>query len=460
LLVRPIQDARERLYRLHWRLRSRVRGFDLWEGLALVEESERWPRARLEEMRDRKLVDLVGHMYDGSPHYRALMDERGLRPADIRGAGDLPKLPVMTKAILREHAAALRTRDLPDAQIELGVTGGTTGVPMRVVRDLEGTTWMRACYWRGFGWGGLRLGMPWVQLFGGSLGQGARRFNRLKNWFAGKVFLPAFELGEANVGEYVAAIQRAGARFLVGYASACHQLAVFVEKAGLTLHLDAVFPTAELMPEQWGERIARVFGAKVLPYYGCGEIQSLGYSCPDADGVYHTCDEHAILEVERPDGSTSLEGEGGFLITDLDNQAMPLIRYRNGDAGVLAPPGCGCGRTLGRIVRLDGRVNDVLITTAGAAISGVIGTHAFRVIGAVDAFQIVQQRPGQAIIKIVRAAGYDASKEEPKLRTIFGKHLGEGAEIDIEYHATLPKTPAGKSRFVINEYLAVQGQKT
>jgi phenylacetate-CoA ligase len=314
---------------------------------------------------------------------------------------------------------------------------------------------MRASYWRGYGWGGLRLGMPWVQLFGGSLGQGGGRpMARLKNWFAGKVFLPAFELAEGNVAEYVNAIKESGGRFLVGYTSACHQLAVLVEKAGLTLRLDAVFPTAELLPDHWADRMARVFRAKVLPYYGCGEVQSLGYSCPEARGTYHTCDEHAIIEVEGTDGRASLEGEGAFLITDLDNRAMPLIRYRNGDAGLVGGAGCSCGRSLGRIVRLDGRVNDVLITTAGSAISGAIGAHAFRLIGGVDEYQIIQRRPGQALIKIVRAAAYDPGREEPKLRDIFGKHLGDGAEIEIEYHQTLPKTAAGKARFVINEYLA------
>src|SRR6185369_13025948 len=113
------------------------------------------------------------------------------------------------------------------------------------------------------------------------------------------------------VGEYVQAIRAVDARFLVGYGSACHQLATFVEKAGLSLRCDAVFPTAELIPDHWAERISRVFGAKVLPYYGCGEVQSLGYTCPETPGVYHTCDEHAVLETESPAGEARLEGEGG-----------------------------------------------------------------------------------------------------------------------------------------------------
>jgi len=454
-----LQTARGRLYDLHWDVRARVGTFDLKDGMALLAQSERWPRARIDQMRDDKLCQVVAHAYEKIPAYRKAMQDGKVTPSDIRGVADIGKLPVMTKAFVREQGDALHATDIPADQLEKGSTGGTTGVPMKVVRDRAGTTWQRACYWRGFSWGGLTLDKPWVQLFGGSMGYGGRRFNQLKNWFAGKVFLSAFELGPHNVAAYVEAIQRANAQFLVGYASACYQLATFVEKQGMSLSLRAVFPTAELLPAHWAETIARVFGAQVLPYYGCGEVQSLGYSCPEAgDGTFHTCDEHAVIEVERADGSVGLDGEGAFLITDLDNRAMPLIRYKNGDAGLLAAPGCRCGRSLGRILRLDGRVNDVLITTAGAPISGALCAHAFRLIGGVEAYQVVQRRPGQAIVRIVRGPSFDAAVEEPKLRDIFSKYLGRDAAIVFEYVTEVTKTPAGKARFVINEFLAAQNQ--
>jgi phenylacetate-CoA ligase len=451
--------ARAKLYRLHWRARSAGRDTDLWRSLELLEETQFWPRPRLERLRDAKLASLVAHLYRVSPGYCRLMDERGVTPEAVRGVADIDKLPIMTKALLREQAAALRATDVPDEQIEWGVTGGTSGVPMRIPRDLVGTPWMRAAYWRGLGWGGLALGVPWAQLFGGALGQQqVRPQNRLKNWFAGKTFLPAFQLNDRNVAEYAEAVRDSGARFLVGYASACNQLAAYVERAGLKVQFDAVFPTAELLLEDWEARLTRVFGAKVMPYYGCGEVQSLAYSCPEVRGVYHTTDEHAVLEVERADGSTGFEGEGAFLITDLDNWAMPLIRYRTGDAGRLEGPGCSCGRTLARISRLDGRVNDVLLTTTGATISGVLGAHALRSIGGVDAFQLIQRRPGHAVIRIVRGAAYDARAAEQELRGIFTDHLGTGSEVAFEYVAELPRTAAGKSRFVINEHLAGLGR--
>jgi phenylacetate-CoA ligase len=443
-------NLRRRLYVSYWALRAWAGLGSPLSGLRLLAQSERWPRERVDSFRDAKLRSLVAHAYAHTRHYRRVMDERGLTPGDIRGATDLAKLPVLTKEILRERADELRAPGF--GPIEEGVTGGTTGAPTRVVRDAAGTIWQRGCYWRGLGWGGLTLGAPWVQLFGGSLGVGAARpMNGVKNWLAGKTFLPAFELAPDNVARYVQAIERSGARHLVGYASACHLLATLVERAGLRLALEAVFPTAEVLPPEWAERMRHVFGARVLPYYGCGEIQSLGYSCPEGGG-YHTCDEHAILEVETG-GAAALTGEGALLVTDLDNRAMPLLRYRNGDAGVVTAPGCACGRTLGKIERLDGRVNDVLLTLAGERVSGAIGPHAFRTTRGVEAYQIVQRQPGQATLRIVRGQGYDPALEESRLRKVFRDHLGRDAEIQFEYVAEVARTAAGKARFVINEYL-------
>jgi phenylacetate-CoA ligase len=448
-------SVRATLYRLHWEARSRAAGFGLMAALRLLDDTQRWERRRLEELRDQKLVRVVAHAYAASPHYRRMMDERGVRPADVRGLADLPKLPILTREILRAHGDALKFRG--DAPIEMGATGGTTGSPIKIVRDRAGSVWQRACYWRGLGWGGLRLGETFVQLFGGTLGVARRRrLDRVKASFSGKHFLPAFELAPQNAPRYLDAIRASGARFLVGYTSAVYLLARQAERNGARIELEAVFPTAEPLLEGWRTTIARAFGAKVLPYYGCGEIQSLGYSCEASESpVYHSCDEHSVIEVELPDGETRLVGEGAFLVTDLDNHALPMIRYRNGDAGVMALPGCRCGRTLGVIARIDGRVNDVLYTTRGEAISGAIGPHAFKMVEGVEQFQIVQRRPGEITINIVRLTPeYVPAVEEPKIDRIFREHLGRDAEIGIRYVDSIPRTAAGKARFIINKVTA------
>lgn len=449
--VDTMTSPRAVLYRLHWEARSWPAGFGLMQAIRLLEESQRWERSRIDALRDEKLVRLVAHAYDTSPHYRRMLDEHGVRPEDVRGLADLPRLPVLTRDVLRRHSDALRCRG--EVAVETGATGGTTGSPIKIVRDRAGSVWQRGCYWRGFSWGGLRLGESFVQLFGGTLGiTQARRRDAAKRRFSGKHFLPAFELGPRNLPRYLDVIRTSGARFLVGYTSAVYLLASHAERTGARIQLQSVYPTAEPLLDGWRGTIARAFGAQILPYYGCGEVQSLGYSCPEAEEpVYHACDEHAVIEVELPGGGSSLVGEGPFLVTDLDNHAVPMIRYRNGDAGVLAAPGCRCGRTLGRITRIDGRVNDVLYDTSGNAISGAIGPHAFKMVEGVEQFQIVQRRIGQITIDVVRLPRYDAAAEEPKIDRIFRKHLGHDADIRIRYVEAIPRTPAGKVRFIINE---------
>jgi phenylacetate-CoA ligase len=440
-------------YERLWRVKSHWSKPSIAEVLDFLNKSQYWPTPQMRELRDRKLRELVAHAYEQVPFYRRLLDERGVKPSSIEGLCDLTKLPVLTKDMFHGYWQELRARDVPDKSVSIAKTGGTTGVPMRIARDNASGVWGRGCYFRGFSWAGLTLRDRRVRLFGGSLGvQPGRRFQGVRRWASGELFLPAFELGPHNVGDYVSRIRRSGAQFLIGYSSACNSLATLVEAAGESLSFSAVLPTAELCPEAWSASIARVFSARVLPYYGCGEVNSLGFSCPQG-GVYHTCDEHAVIEVENESGQATLEGHGAFLITDLDNRAMPLIRYRNGDAGQLGAPGCPCGRTLGRILRLDGRVNDMLVTTTGARFSGALVPHSFRLIDHVESYQVVQRAPGQATIRIVRGFGYDPTVEEPKIYGIFRKHLGANARVAIEYVTSIAKTPAGKARFVINEYL-------
>jgi phenylacetate-CoA ligase len=444
------------IYEQLWRIKSSQERPSVSQILEFLGASQYWTPSRLQELRDRKLRDLVAHAYEQIPFYRKLLDAGGVKPRSIEGVRDLPKLPVMTKDMFHAHWSELRARDVPDSQVSLAQTGGTTGVPMRIARDNASSAWSIASYIRGLAWAGLTLRHRRARLFGGSLGiQRMRRFDSLRKWLSGDVFLPAFELSPHNVRDYAARIRRSGAQFLIGYASACYSLATLVEAVGEPLSFTAVLPTAELCPHVWADTVARVFSAKILPYYGCGEVYSLAFFCPDGD-AYHTCDEHAVIEVESDAGQVALDGEGAFLITDLDNRAMPMIRYRNGDAGQLAAPGCACGRTLGHILRLDGRVNDMLVTTKGAKFSGAIAAHSFRFIDHVESYQVVQRAPGEATVRIVRGSDYDPAVEEPKVYDIFAKHLGDGSQVAIEYVTAIAKTPAGKARFVINDYLAAQ----
>jgi phenylacetate-CoA ligase len=311
------------------------------------------------------------------------------------------------------------------------------------------------CLERGLEWGGLSFEEPRVRLFGGSLGLGRPRLaSRLGKLLRSDVFVPAFELRQDTVRAHVAEIRKSGCRFLIGYASAIYRLALLCEEVGEPLRFTAVFPTAELLLPEWEKAIRQAFRCAVLPYYGCGEVIALGFH-PGDGRAYSIPEEHAVIEVTADGEPGALAGDGRFLITDLDNWAMPLLRYQNGDAGKISGPDGG-QLPYSRIDRLDGRYNSFLMTDKGELISGVIGTHIFREITSVEAYQIVQEEPRRIVIRVVEKSQFTEADEKFVVE-LFTRFLGKGMRIGVEKVASIPISRSGKAVFVINRCLEAGG---
>jgi len=308
------------------------------------------------------------------------------------------------------------------------------------------------CFERGLEWGGLSVDQPRIGLFGGSLGLDRTRWtHRLGKLIRREILLPAFDLRSETAPLFFESIRRSGFRHLLGYASAIHRLATLSDETAARLSFDVVFPTAEQLMPEWRETIRNSFKCEILPYYGCGEINSLGYSLPGSRS-YVIPEEHCLIEVLQEDGTTRLAGEGRFVATSLVNYAMPLMRYVNGDAGAVAT--IDSALPFARIERLDGRYNSLLMTDTGDLISGVIGTHVFRhVTTSVESYRIIQEEPLHVVIKVVPRESQLPSRDEELIRRLFARHLGPRMEITIERVESLPVLASGKTTFVINRCL-------
>ncbi len=404
----------------------------------------------MEEFRNRKLAKLITHCYENVPYYRRLMDNNKVQPRDIQHAEDLNKLPILTKEVLRTCSNKLITRNISKMGTAWSKSGGTTGEPIQVCKSSDCAAWESMCYERGLRWGGLDVDEPRIALFGGSLGIDKARFtDKIGKILRHDLFLPAFELRSDTAPGYFNRIRRSKYRFLVGYTSAIYRLAMLAQEMNQEIEFKAVFPTAELVLPDWEEVIRKVFNCKVLPYYGCGEVNSLGYYKSESEG-YLIPEEHALIEVLRGDGSTQLMGEGAFIVTDLDNYAMPIIRYANGDAGKVSGP--DNRSPFARIQRLDGRYNSLLLTDTGDLISGAIGPHVFRHMESVETYRIIQEEPLRLVITIVPKDNF-SERDESLIVTLFAKHLGSRMKITIEKVSSLPVVPSGKSVFVLNRCL-------
>jgi len=416
----------------------------------LLAKSENWSRQELQSFRDSKLQALINHCYENVPYYRHLMDQRGIVPSDIKSTSDLNGFPILTKADVRAHQRDLLAQNISRMKTSWTKTGGTTGEPIRVCKNIDCVAMAAACYARGLRWGGLLPTAPRVRLFGGSLGMDReRRSKRIGAFLRGELFIPAFELRSKTAAEYFRQIRQSRARFLIGYASAIFRLATLAKERNEEIEFETVFPTAELMLDEWERTIRNVFKCRVLPYYGSGEVNSLGF-CRPGSRNYVVPEEHVLIEILRSDGSLAEHGDGRFVVTDLDNYAMPIIRYLNGDAGKLVPP--QNSSPCKEIERLDGRFNSFLMTDSGELVSGVIGTHIFRHTVSVKRYQVIQEEPRRLVIKVIPKNEF-SEHDSQLLRQLFSKYLGGGIKLEIELVSDLPLPPSGKSVFVINRCL-------
>jgi len=142
----------------------------------------------------------------------------------------------------------------------------------------------------------------------------------------------------------------------------------FLEKKGIDprrqLALRKAFVGAEPYTEETRRKIEAALGVDVYNSYGLTEMNGPGvaFECEHKAGL-HLWEDNYILEIIDPaTGEPLPEGKTGELVlTTLNREAMPILRYRTRDITSIIPEPCACGRTHRRICRITGRSDDMLI---------------------------------------------------------------------------------------------------
>lgn len=426
-----------------------AKGYPLYGLMDQLDRTQFASRSEMMELQSEKLRRLIQHCWDSVPYYRRRMDEYGLTPADIRSTADLNKLPVLTRADVRDYQDELLSQGPAAGQPIWCRTGGSTGSPLRVANDLRGQVWANAAYYRGLSWAGYDLDRDRLALlFGGSLDPGRDMGTAKRRPGSLTLSIAAFDVNPETIVDYWHQFSEFRPQFLKGYSGATYVLAHGFKERGLEpFPLKALFTTSEFQPQSLRDVIEDYFQAPVYDYYGSVEINSLGYQCPERNGSYHIPEEHVVIEVESSSGEYSETGDGTFVITDLDNYLMPLIRYRNGDAGALSTAGCRCGRTLKKIQTLHGRTSGFLRATSGAFVSGVSVAYVMRNTESIREYSLIQEETHYC--RLLYVGEGDSSGDLSLAVANLQKFLGNDMRIVPEPVDAIPLTKAGKRQFTL-----------
>lgn len=146
---------------------------------------------------------------------------------------------------------------------------------------------------------------------------------------------------------------------------------LYMSKINKSLRPRSVLLTADYVSDSIIKSIKEIWQCNVYTHYGHTEL-GFGYSvdCDSHNGL-HTRDADFILEIISPvTGQAVAEKESGeIVLTSLTAEAMPLIRYRTGEIAKFINQPCGCGASLPRIKKIEGRFDNLLRFADGKILS-------------------------------------------------------------------------------------------
>jgi phenylacetate-CoA ligase len=347
-----------------WRLRP---GNAFGRLFARLVATEFMPPEAIVAMQDRRLAEVLALAFGRVPFYRARFAALGLKAAEIRGQGDLPRLPILSKHEVIEHFVEFLLRDLPqsDRPKQIVRSSGTTGRPVKVAMSMRSATRFGILAHRRRRWArvdpmgvvcAIRIPSHFPLRDGNTLPDG--QMQRSDRWhYLGVHFEtgPAYGFNVWNsMDQQLAWIREIQPNYLETYPPTFEELAFANDGASPAKSISALFSSATGAAPATRRQVERMYAAPLHDAYGLNEIGAVATRC-EADN-YHVHAEHCIVEVVDADGQPCAPGRmGRVLVTALQNLAMPLIRYDTGDVARAAELPCACGRNLPMMAEIGGR---------------------------------------------------------------------------------------------------------
>ena len=422
---------------------------------------ETMPYEELKQLQYHELKQLVNNLYSFKKFYHDRMREANVSPLDINCLDDIRKLPFMYKQDLRDNYPDKMFTAPKNEIVRYHVSSGTSGKPTLVAytrHDLDYWTeaLARSFTSAGIGPGDIMQVSYGYGLFTGGLGAhyGAEKF--------GATVLPA---STGNTQRQLEMMQDLGVTVIACTPSYLTHLCTTAREMGIDWKRDMKLKKAILGAEPWSEsmrtRLQNEMGIKCYDIYGTSEQAGPMFSECEAQKGAHICGDLMLVEILDRETGEPLEpgNEGEMVVTMLQKEAMPMIRYKMKDITHLDVEPCECGRTSPRIGRITGRADDMLIIRGINVFPSQIEYTLMRIPQVGEQYMIYVTREGdldrmQLQVEIRPEAFSDKVEDMVALRahieSELKKYLNVAVEVELKAPGELPRFD-GKAKRVIDK---------
>jgi len=431
-------------------LYGQARGYRRLDIRRRVFANERLSTDALARINDEGFQQHVQRSIQRFPFYaERVKAHRGSLPKP--GERVLPEeLPVWTRRLQSEFfAQQVRPADAH----YMRQTSGSTSIPVRYYATRESYEWRTAVMDRVYTWAHAQEGILSVHVWGSDPFPPAG-FHRIKRrthvLLQRRHYFDAFrKFNETELAACCEFINRVRPRAIVGYTGMLVDLARFArDHHALTWKARTVVTTAESLLEGQRELLESVLANEVFNSYGAREVMNIASECEKHQGMHLATDNLRVGVVDEKGTPVAAGIEGRVVVTDFHNAASPLIRYEVGDIGTMwSDEPCACGRPFPRLVRIDGRLQDVVETPDGPMTQTWFGLI-IRDFTWIAGWQIVQDRRDRVLFRLVSTHELTSDLLAPfiaKLRTRLG-----GMTIDFERVNEIQRRASGKYQPIVS----------
>ncbi len=425
---------------------------------------ETLPRERLRELQLAKFKRIFSWTYEHSRFHRALYDDAGVTPADIRTFADIRRVPKVEKSMMRD----IQGKDpfpygdalcVPLEEVSaFRQTSGTTGRPVYQPDTWQDWEWWAECwayilwaqgyrprdrvfipfgynifvaFWAGH-YAAEKLGCEVVP--GGVLDTQARILKIRELRATAMMATPTYVLGMADTAKNKMGIDPAG---------------LTIEKITCAGEPGASIPTTK-------RRMETAWNARVYDHAGATEIGAWSFECQAQPGGMHVNEAFFLVEIEDLQTGEIIEEpgrRGKMVITALDRCAQPCVRFDAKDVIEWDERACECGRTF-RLVKggVVGRADDITkvkgVLLAPAAIEEVVRG----IEGLGNEYEVVVDRPGdidRITLKVELMPGAEgrAAEIEARLKDQLRLKTNLGYKLEFHEYGRLPRYEVKARRF-------------
>jgi phenylacetate-coenzyme A ligase PaaK-like adenylate-forming protein len=435
----------------HRGLERRLRQFEIFDSLSHDEQLQ---------IQEHKVNKILQHAYQTTPYYRRLFDDAGFHAEGWRSGQPTP-LPALTRDLVRKNGDGLRSRAIPDAMLRSATTGGTTSVPVRIWRDIEGLRKKTALQFHLNRRSGFDQGDPVLNIWGAERDLALNpswKWRLYEEVLLRRCNAGAGQLSERVLASFAEKLNRHRPRVIFGYAATIGIFADYLRASGRPFHKPSrLIVTAEPISVEVREKMERIFECPVTEHYGSRDIGMVAAQCD----VGHRLHFHpAACYTEFVPAGRTVEGPiYRLVITDLLNRGMPMIRYDTDDCVLLADTPCPCGNWYPSVKKILGRAVDNFTLPDGSLVTGIAVTAAVARIQ--DGFSYIRQiqliQKGIQHLHLRYVAEGDVVEIQREL-SMFRAEVEKLFQIQVRWTAErvreIQRERSGKIRFCISEVSA------